>query len=72
MSLNSVGVYGDIKTRTPEGNFTSRGYGNAKNKSTFLDAEKELFRNLLESYLESEQFKKDVYQFGLYCFFRNQ
>ena len=64
MSLRSVGVHGTISTATAEGEFSSNGYGNAKDKKDFLDAEKELFRNLFEAYLNSEQFKKDVYQLG--------
>lgn len=64
MSLRSVGVHGTISTATAEGEFSSNGYGNAKDKKDFLDAEKELFRNLFETYLNSEQFKKDVYQLG--------
>ena len=62
MSLRSVGVHGTISTATAEGEFSSNGYGNAKDKKDFLEAEKELFRNLFETYLNSEQFKKDVYQ----------
>ncbi len=62
MSLSSAGVHGNITTNTQEGDFKSHGYGNAKNKPAFIEAEKELFRNLLEDYLNSEQFKKDVYQ----------
>ena len=64
MSLKSVGVHGSISTITAEGKFSSNGYGNIKDKKEFLDAEKELFRNLFEAYLNSEQFKKDVYQLG--------
>ena len=64
MSLRSVGVHGTISTATAEGEFSSNGYGNAKDKKDFLEAEKELFRNLFETYLNSEQFKKDVYQLG--------
>ena len=64
MSLKSVGVHGNISTITAEGKFSSNGYGNIKDKKEFLDAEKELFRNLFEAYLNSEQFKKDVYQLG--------
>ncbi|MEG3033895.1 MAG: hypothetical protein RR877_00175 [Aurantimicrobium sp.] len=64
MSLKSVGVHGSISTVTVEGNFKSNKYGNAKDKKDFLEAEKELFRNLFEAYLNSEQFKKDVYQLG--------
>ena len=64
MSLKSVGVHGSISTITNEGKFSSKGYGNIKDKKEFLDAEKELFRNLFEAYLNSEQFKKDVYQLG--------
>lgn len=62
MSLKSVGVLGDIIVTTTEGSFCTDGYGDAKGKTYFLDAEKEMLRNLLEAYLESEQFKKDVYQ----------
>jgi len=62
MSLRSAGVHGTISTATAEGEFSSNGYGSIKDKKEFLDAEKELFRNLFEAYLESEQFKKDVYQ----------
>ncbi len=62
MSLRSVGVHGSIITSTVEGSFKSNNYGSIKDKQSFLDAEKELFRNLFETYLESEQFKKDVYQ----------
>lgn len=62
MSLRSAGVRGNITTNTQEGDFKSHGYGSAKNKPAFIEAEKELFRNLLEDYLNSEQFKKDVYQ----------
>ena len=64
MSLKSVGVHGSINTVTAEGKFSSTGYGSNKDKKEFLDAEKELFRNLFEAYLNSEQFKKDVYQLG--------
>ena len=64
MSLRSVGVHGTISTVTAEGEFSSNGYGNVKDKKDFLEAEKELFRNLFEAYLNSEQFKKDVYQLG--------
>ncbi len=64
MSLRSVGVHGTISTATAEGEFSSNGYGNAKDKKDFLEAEKELFRNLFEAYLNSEQFKKDTYQLG--------
>ena len=64
MSLRSVGVHGTISTATAEGEFSSNGYGNVKDKKDFLEAEKELFRNLFEAYLNSEQFKKDTYQLG--------
>lgn len=64
MSLKSMGVHGTISTATAEGEFSSNGYGSIKDKKEFLDAEKELFRNLFEAYLNSEQFKKDVYQLG--------
>ncbi len=68
MSLKSVGVYGtiyaSILSTSSEGQFKTNDYVSSKYKESFLDAEKQLFRNLFEAYLNSEQFKKDVYQLG--------